>query len=340
MSGKQNKKQKLLYLFKILYEYTDEFHPLSAPQLVALLNEQGIECERKSIYRDIECLNEFGIEIMQSTFPQGYYLGERIFEMPELRMLIDSVRSSEFITEKKTGELIGRLKRLVSVYQAAELDDNYMQNRPKNRNERIYYSIDKLHSAIRCGKKVHFSYYRHVISQGKPVARKSHEFTVSPYALIWNDGKYYLVANYDKYDDLSHYRIDRMKQVDILVEDVRPLSEVSDFEDEFDEAAYVSRVFGMYAGSNPEPVELKCTGSSLEHIVERFGRDIDYNVLKEGADGSCECFTVRVQAVINEGLISWILAQRGEVQVLYPSELVKRVTDVLQNMLGKYRVDE
>ena len=292
MSNDQNKK-RLLNLLKILYMYTDEFHPLRAPELVALLNEAGVACERKAIYRDIECLNEFGVEIMQSTFPPGYYCGERLFEMPELRMLIDSVKSSEFITEKKTAELIGKLKGLTSVHMAADLEDGGMRGRPKNRNEVIYYNIDKLHSAIRCGKMVHFTYYRHVLHNGKPVARKSHEFTVSPYALIWNDGKYYLVANYPKYDDLSHYRVDRMKTVDVLADDVRPLSEVSDFTDEFDEAEYVGRVFEMYAGSDPVDVKLKCRTRCLEHIVERFGQKVEY----EAVDS--DHFTVSVRAVVN-----------------------------------------
>lgn len=329
MSNDQNKK-RLLNLLKILYQYTDEFHPLRAPQLMEMLNETGIACERKAIYRDIECLNEFGVEIMQSTFPPGYYYGERLFEMPELRMLIDSVRSSEFITEKKTAELIGKLKGLTSIYMAEELEERGMRNRPKNRNEVIYYNIDKLHSAIRCKKQVHFSYYRHVMYRGKPVARKSHEFTVSPYALIWNDGKYYLVANYSKYDDLSHYRVDRMKTVDIMAEDVRPLNEVSDFTDEFDEAEYICRVFEMYAGSDPVRIELKCKMKSLEHIVERFGQKVEYKSTDE------DYFTVSTQAVINDGLLGWILAQRGDVTVVHPLELREKVSNLLKDMITQY----
>lgn len=329
MPSDQNKK-RLLNLLKILYQYTDELHPLRAPQLITLLNEAGVECERKAVYRDIECLNDFGLEIMQSTFPPGYYYNERIFEIPELRMLIDSVKSSEFITEKKTAELIDKLKGLTSVHMAAELDGGGIRSRPKNRNEVIYYNIDKLHSAIHSGKMVHFSYYRHVLHQGKPVSRKSHEFTVSPYALIWNDGKYYLVANYAKYDDLSHYRVDRMKTVDILADDVRPLSEVSDFTDEFDDAEYVSRVFEMYAGSDLVNIELKCRTSCLEHIVERFGQRVEYKVLDK------DYFTVSVQAVINDGLLSWILAQRGDVEAVQPVELKDKLFNLLENMLSAY----
>lgn len=329
--GNHTQKQKLLNIFKILYKYTDELHPLSAPQIADKLKAQGIECERKSIYRDIECLNEFGIEIMQSTFPSGYYCNERLFETPELRMLVDSVKSSEFITEKKTSEMINKLKRLTSVYLAEELDESCnIYGRPKIRNEGIYYNIDNLHTAIRSGKKVHFSYYRHIIQNEKLILQKSHEFTVSPYALIWNDGKYYLVANYDKYNDLSHYRVDRMKKVEVLADDVRPLSEVSKFTDGFDEAKYVSSVFEMYAGNDLSSIELKCEVSSIEHVMEKFGQDIKYNSINKNS------FTVKVNAVINDGLISWILAQRGKVSVMYPLSLAEAVKNTLNNMLNAY----
>lgn len=326
MAGSQ--KQKMLNLLQILYEYTDENHPLSAPQIVRMLDERGVKCERKAIYRDIQSLCGFGFEIMQSVSPQGYYLSDRLFELPELRMLVDSVKSSEFITEKKTAELIGKLKKLTSRHLAGELDEmDGILGRPKNRNEGIYYSIDTLHTAIRLRKKVHFSYYRHMIRCGRIVFQKSHEFTVSPYALIWNDGKYYLVANYEKYDDFSHYRVDRMKQVDILSETVRPLSEVSRFSDGFDEAEYISSIFEMYAGSYVDYIDLKCAMSCIEHVVERFGQDIYYNALNDNY------FTIRVKAVINDGLVSWILAQRGGVSVLYPPELAERVEYTLLAML-------
>ena len=329
-----NQKQKMLNLLQILYEQTDENHPLSAPRIVELLRERGIECERKTIYRDIESLVGFGFEIMQSTSPQGYYLGDRLFELPELRMLADCIKSSEFITEKKTVELIGKLKKLTSRHLAEELDESDgILGRPKNRNERIYYSIDTLHTAIRSGKKVHFSYYRHVIRSGRVFFQKSHEFTVSPYALIWNDGKYYLVANYEKYDDFSHYRVDRMKQVNIVSEPVRPLGEVSRFNEGFDECDYVNSIFEMYAGSYVDYIDLKCAMSCIEHVVERFGQDICYNAPDDNY------FTIRVKAVINDGLISWILAQRGGVSVLYPPELAERVQYTLMAMLEMMRAD-
>ena len=329
MAGSQ--KRKFLTLLRILYEQTDENHPLSAARLVELLGEEGIPCERKAIYRDVESLNDFGFEIMQSTYPPGYYWGQRLFEMPELRMLADSVKASEFITEKKTAELVGKLKSLTSRSLAGELDPaDGILGRPKNRNEGIYYSIDTLHTAIRMGRKVHFSYYRHVIRGGRASFQKAHEFTVSPYALIWNDGKYYLVANYGKYDDISHYRVDRMKQVTVLSEPVRPLGEVSSFTEGFNESEYVSGIFEMYAGSYVDYIDLRCSMSCIEHVVERFGQDIYYHALDDSY------FTVRVKAVINEGLVSWILAQRGGVSVMYPPELAERVRLTLQGMLEAY----
>ena len=331
MAGSQ--KQKFLALLKILYEQTDENHPLSAPQLIELLAEQGISCERKAIYRDVESLCSFGFDIMQSTCPPGYFWGSRLFEMPELRMLVDTIKSSEFITEKKTGEMIEKLKTLASRYQAKELELlKDIAGRPKNRNEGIFYTIDSLHYAIQNRRKVHFSYYRHFIRDGRVVFQKSHEFTVSPYSLIWEDGKYYLVANYGKYDNFSHYRLDRMKQVEVLLEPIRPLSQFSRYDDVFDQTDYISGVFGMYAGSYDEDfVYLRCGTECLEHLIDRFGQDM---ICESCGD---DFFTVRIKAAVNDGLVSWILAQRGSVRVMYPPELADRVRSTLQGMLSQYK---
>lgn len=330
MAGSQ--KQKFLMLLKILYERTDENHPLSAPQLIELLAENGISCERKAIYRDIESLVEFGFDILQSTAPQGYFWGNRLFEMPELRMLVDSIKSSEFITDKKTGEMIEKLQHLTSVYQATELERiKGIAERPKNRNEGIFYNIDSLHFSIQSKRKVHFSYYRHVIRSGRIVPQKSHEFTVSPYALIWNDGKYYLVANYEKYDNFSHYRLDRIRQVEVLSEPSRQLSQFSKYDAFFDEDDYISGVFGMYAGSCEDYVYLRCSTDCLEHLIDRFGNDI---VCEEYGD---DFFTVRIKAAVNDGLVSWVLAQRGGVSVMFPPELAERVRGTLEGMLCHYR---
>lgn len=326
-----NQKQKFLALLKILYEQTDEYHPLSAPKLIELLAEQGIPCERKAIYRDVESLVNFGFDIMQSTCPPGYFWGRRLFEMPELRMLVDSIKSSEFITEKKTGVMIDKLKTLTSRYQASELDRlKDIAGRPKNRNEGIFYTIDSLHFAIQNNRKVHFSYYRHVIRDGRIIPQKSHEFTVSPYALIWDDGKYYLVANYGKYDNFSHYRLDRMRQVEVLLEPSRPLSQFSRYDEVFNENDYISGVFSMYAGNYEDYVYLRCSISCLEHLIDRFGQDIFCESYDENT------FTVRIKAVVNDGLVSWILAQRGGVNVMYPPELAERVKGALVSMLSQY----
>lgn len=330
MAGSQ--KQKFLALLQILYEQTDEEHPLSAPQLVALLSEMGIPCERKAVYRDVEALVSFGFDILQSVSPPGYFWGRRLFELPELRMLADSIKSSGFITEKKTREMIEKLRRLTSKYKGSELElTNDTSVRPKNNNEGIFYTIDSLHYAIQNKRKVHFSYYRHIIRNGKIMSQKSHEFTVSPYALVWNDGKYYLIANYHKYDNFSHYRIDRIRQMNVLMEPSRPLNQFSRYsDDDFDENDYISEVFGMYAGNVEDYVYLRCDTDCLEHLIDRFGQEVFCEAYDENS------FTVRIKAFINEGLVSWIMAQRGGVQVIYPPELAEQVRSTLTAMLGFY----
>ena len=328
------RKLKYLTLLQILYEQTDENHPLTAPQLIELLAEKGISCERKAIYRDVESLTDFGFDILSSTSPPGYFWGRRLFELPELRMMVDSIKSSEFITEKKTREMINRLKKLTSRYMAEDLDRmSGIAGRPKNRNEGIFYTIDSLNEAIRNKRKAHFSYYRHVIRNGKITSQKAREFIVSPYALIWNDGKYYLVANYDKYNNFSHYRIDRIRGVDVLFEPVRPLREFSPYDEQFDEVDYIKGVFQMYSGSRNNSVYLRCAWSCIEHVVDRFGQDVECERYND------EFFTVRIQAKINEGLVSWILAQYGRVQAVYPSELVEKVKETIDKIKAQYEDD-
>ncbi len=329
MAGSQ--KQKFLTLLQILYERTDEDHPLSAPQLVEMLAENGITCERKAIYRDIESLVDYGFDILSSTSPPGYFWGRRLFEMPELRMMVDSIKSSEFITEKKTAEMIERIKHLTSVYQGQELDQmNGIIGRPKNRNEGIFYIIDSLHTAICQKRKVHFSYYRHIIKGGRIASQKSHEFVVSPYALVWNDGKYYLVANYDKYNNFSHYRLDRMRNVEVLFEPSRPLSQFSSYSSTFDEIDYLKGIFEMYSGTKKEYIYIKCNNNCIEHVVDRFGLDIVCDTFDKNH------FTLRIKATVNDGLVSWILAQRGNVTVIYPPELADRVRNTLASMMSQY----
>lgn len=322
---------RLLYLLEALKQETDEEHPLSAQELCAILAEKGIEAERKSIYRDINALNDSGYEIGSTRIPKsGFYLMKREFELPEVRLLVDAVQSAPFLTAKKTAQMTEKLCSLVSRPQSVQLGPQLsVERRRKFDNEEIYYTIDALHSAITQNKKIHFLYYHKELQAGRVVCNTGREFTVSPYALLWANDKYYVAANYEKYDSISNYRLDRMKRVCIVEEERRPFAEVSDYTDHFDAADYVSRSFRMYRGEIEE-VELSCAVELLEDMLDRFGSD----VLFPSEVG--ERFSLRTQVYVSDGLVKWLLQYGGQVVVLHPSSLRERMQKEIQALCSAY----
>lgn len=225
MAQQKNTKLKLLYLSDILSEKTDEAHPLSANELCDALCAAGIEAERKSVYKDIEVLKEYGLDIILGTEnnKRGYFIGARKFELAELRLLLDAVQAANFISQKKTKILVEKIESFASKYQAATLHRQvYVDNRPKCKNEELYYTISALDDAINAELKVSFTYSRRVITDEFKQKSDEKAFKVSPYALIWSDDHYYLVCNNEKYDNLMNLRIDRIKSIAVTEESARP----------------------------------------------------------------------------------------------------------------------
>ena len=221
MSGNTNQKTKILYLMKILMEETDELHPLTIKELVTKLDQYNIQAERKSLYNDIENLRSFGIDIEKNNARAcAYYVANRSFELPELKLLVDAVQSSKFITHKKSTELIHKIGQLTSVYEARQLKRQvYITNRIKTVNECIYYNVDYIHNAIAQDKQITFQYFEWVVDFQQPEKvrkqfRKNGEFyCVSPWALSWDDEKYYLVAFDSATNQIKHYRVDKMSSI-------------------------------------------------------------------------------------------------------------------------------
>lgn len=323
-------KLKLLYIKDYLEKNSDEDHPVSVEILSDMLEEKGISCERKSIYSDVKALKEYGVDIASVKKPfSGYAVLSREFEVPEIRLLIDAVQAADFITPKKTRELIDKIGSLCSFHQGKTLHKQvYIDNRVKCTNEEIYYNIDVLSRAIQQRKKVSFIYYKRKINDGeKVIFSDEREFTVSPYALIWSNDHYYLVSNNEKYDNLMHTRIDRMKKVQITEETARNFSEVSEYKNYFDVADYSSKSFNMYSGDTQRLV-LSCDNSILEEIIDRFGT--------EGirADKDESRFILSSQCVISEGLTSWVMQFGSKVEVIEPKKLredvKKRAEDIIK----------
>lgn len=327
----QTSKLKTLMIYQLLDKYSDEDNPLSTTDLITMLDEKGIKCERKSIYADIEALNEFGCDILTVTSPKrGFFMATRLFELPEVMLLIDAVSSAGFISAKKTDNLIKKLKTLVSTNQANELQSQvYVESSfGKGENEEIYITIDHLHGAIKKMKKVKFIYKRRSIDIQNRKKHTEKTFTVSPYALIWKDDHYYLVCNNEKYDNLMNLRIDRIKKLEILDEDARPVNEVSNYE-EFDVQDYSASMFNMYSGERCS-VTLKCSLDKQEEMLDRFGTSIPLT--------ACDTshFLTTVNATLSEGLVSWIMEFGDNIEVVEPQELKDMISERAKKILALY----
>lgn len=330
--ARRGQKVKLLYIIKILTEFTDEEHPLSASQICEKLASYDVTAERKAIYDDINCLIDFGYDIIQTRVPKnGYFLASRDFELPEVFLLCDAVRTAKFISEKKTRELTKKLDKLLSNYQVNNgLRGIYIDSSSKTHNEELFYNIDRINTAIQEGKKIKFTYSKKVLREGKQIVTESKTRIVSPYAMTWQFDYYYLIGNYDKYDNLMNLRIDRIHSVEITNEPVRHFSEVSDYRDTFDVADYTKKLFGMFGG-NMQEVKLRCNNKILEQVTDRFGDSIFITNVTENS------FDFTIKAAVSDALVTWITNYAEQIEVLKPIELRKKIVDRAERILKFYK---
>lgn len=335
MAGVQKSKLKLLYLADILKKKTDENNYLAATEICDELAKLDIPAERKSIYKDIEILREYGFDIIHTGSKNrgGYFIGAREFELAEIRLLSDAVQAANFISQKKTKQLVEKIESFASESQARILHSQvYVDNRPKCKNEEIYYTINLLDEAINKSVKVSFTYTKRKITDEFKTAKEEKQFKVSPYALIWSDDHYYLVCNNEKYDNLMHLRIDKIKKLDLLDERSRHFSEVSDYKASFDSADYASKLFNMFSGE-PKPIELICNNDVLDPILDRFGENVRIQKVDD------EHFLIRTNAVVSQGLVSWILGFGDRIKVRTPNDLIYDVTKKAQEIVDLYKTE-
>ena len=330
--ARRGQKVKLLYIIKILTEFTDDEHPLSATEICEKLAAYDVTAERKAIYDDIECLISYGYDIIQTRVPKnGYFLASRDFELPEVFLLSDAVRTAKFISEKKTRELTKKLDSLVSRYQAkSNLRGIYIDSSSKTHNEELFYNIDRINAAIEQGKKIKFTYTKKVLQEGRNISLESKSRVVSPYAMTWQFDYYYLIGNYEKYDNLMNLRIDRIHSVEILDEPIRHFSEVSLYKDTFDVADYTKKLFGMFGG-NMQEIKLRCHNKILEQVTDRFGDSIFITNVTD------QSFDFTVKAAVSDALVTWITNYSDMIEVLRPEELREKIVDRVEKILNVYK---
>lgn len=329
MEARVGGKLKILYIIDILRKFSDEENPLNASEICQKLAEFGIKAERKAIYDDIENLIFYGYDIIKTRTPRsGYFLASREFELPEIYLLTDAVQSADFITPKKTRELVGKLEAMMSKEQARARENSiYIEYKNKCDNEEIYLSIDTLRQAIETGKKVSLKYRTRQIDESRKISIKEREFKLSPYALIWMEDHYYLVCNNEKYNNLMHLRLDRMKSVNCLEEPYRHFSEVCSYKDRFDTADYTLKTFNMFGGEMSE-IELSCNTKILEQVIDRFGDKIHIIGVENGR------FSFRIKGLVSEGLVGWIMEFGGDIEVIAPQSLRSMISEKI-NLLEK-----
>ncbi len=332
MAARSGQKLKLLYIIEILTKYSDEEHPISATGICDYLSEYGVTAERKAIYDDIEQLIFYGYDIIKTRTPKsGYFLASRDFEIPEIYLLCDAVRTARFISAKKTRELTAKLDKMLSVHQQKHRANGiYISSSGKTKNEEIFYNIDTIERAIENHKKISMKYGVREIINGREVTINYKDRVISPYAMTWQDDHYYLIGNYDKYDNLIHLRIDRMKGVKEVEEPIRNFSEVSPYSDSFDVVDYTKRLFGMFGGQTTR-IELNCAKENIEQLVDRFGEDIFIRNITDTH------FTVEVDCAISEALVTWIMNYGVNFKVLKPQKLRDMIKNRAESILNIYK---
>ncbi len=309
MAKSPNQKLKLLYLFQILTTRSDEDHPFTVQELIGELARHDIKAERKSIYDDMEALRNFGLDVQnRKGSSPGWFVGKRDFELPELKLLVDAVQSSRFITQKKSSALIRKLESLASTHQARQLQRQvYVSQRIKVMNESIYYNVDKLHTSIARRNVITFRYFDYDMHRNKVYRRDGSRYAVSPYGLIWNSENYYLVAYDADNAQMRHYRVDKM--TDIIITD-QPRQGEEQFPS-FDIAAYGQKHFGMFSGDEAS-VTLLCRRHMAGVILDRFGHDIIMVPQDE------EHFSVTLPVVLSPQFYGWLFALEDNVILTAP----------------------
>ena len=324
MARKSNQKTKMLLLYQLMLKKGDEEHPIPTVRLLEELERQGVSAERKSIYADMEALREFGMDVQfQKGSNPGWFLGERDFELPELKLLVDAVQSSRFISRRKSDALIRKLEGLATTHQARQLRRQvYVDQRVKTENETVYYAIDKLHTAIGGGKAVTFRYFDYNVKKEKVFRRGGGRYTVSPYGLIWSEENYYLVGWDHQKEKLRRYRVDKMESLTVTA-----LPREGDEScKNFDLVEFGQKHFHMLSGTEAK-VRLRCENWLVNIMLDRFGQDS--MLIPDGPDH----FVLTVDAVVSAQFYGWLLGLEAGAELTSPDWAVEEYRALLKQAL-------
>jgi len=312
-------KQRPFRLLKYLYENTDEDHPISTTELVKIFVAEDAHAKRKTVKDDIDVLVAEGFDVVTvRSRNNSFFLGTRMFELPEIKLLIDAVSSSKFINAEKSETLIGKLTGLMSRHQAEKLCRHlYVADHVKANNKQIYYIVDAINDAINEGKKVRFQYFEYNGMKEKCLRHDGAEYSVSPYALVWDDNHYYMCGYSDAKQMIMNYRVDRMCNTSMKEEEAVPLP------DDFSMNDYVQKQFHMFAGDEVEVV-LECRDDMMKYIIDQFGEEV------ETWKGSEDTFFAKVRVADSPTFYGWVFPFEGKIRIVGPEEILDRYKSMVK----------
>ena len=332
MAKSVNQKLKILYEMEYLLHASDEAHPVTVSQLREELCRHGITAEHRTILEDMEALRVFGLDIVKTGNNRyaAYYVASRDFELPELKLLVDSVQSSRFLTHKKTAALIKKIETLASIHEAQLLQRQvYVTGRVKTMNESIYYNVDSIHSGISQNRKIRFHYYEYTVQKERRYRKGGSWYVVSPFALTWDNQNYYLIAYDADAGFIKHYRVDKMTDIETTEEERSGLRAY----EALDMSSYTEKVFGMFAG-NEVRVRMRFAEHLAGAVLDRLGMDA---ILVPEEDGE---FTVSADVVPSPQFFAWITGFGQEAKILGPERVVAQMRDYIDGIASLYHEGE
>ena len=323
-----NQKLKLYRLAQIMLENTDDEHYITMPEIMEELGKYEVTADRKTIYADLRDLSVLGIEVEGEPIGNRYHyrVVNRPFELPELKLLVDSIQSSKFITEKKTNTLIKKLEKLVSKYDAQRLQRQvYVSGRIKTMNESIYYTVDAIHNAISENKKIKFQYFQWNVKKEMELRHGGAWYHISPWGLSWDDENYYLIAYDSNEGIIKHFRVDKMLHIRFSSEN----REGKEFFNKLDMADYAKKSFGMFGGKE-QTVKLLVKNNLVGVIIDRFGK----NVILFPTDD--EHFTVNVNVRVSRQFLGWVFSLGDGIKIVGPDDVVEQIRSEIKRLIEHY----
>lgn len=313
---------RIIELLRFLYQQTDEAHAVTVSEMIEYLKSKGIPSVRQTVYTDLEALDTAGIDIVQIKSTQNrYFIGSRFFEYPELKMLVDAVASSKVISAKKSQALIQKLGQLTSIQQAEQLQRlASLSSRVKPHNEKVYYIIDSIQTAILDQHQISFQYYEYTPEKKKILKHDGYRYILDPYALEWKNDHYYLIGYSHKHKGIAHFRVDRLTSVEPLDSKFQPMPD-------FDVAAYTNKMVDMFAAEHAEQVKLLCSNELMRVIIDHYGEDIEISPYDDTH------FTVIIEVNPSGTFYGWVFKFMGKIRILSPQSCVDKMQDIARTFI-------